>query len=1350
MSGLRIQINYIDYVMAPPGPLDWNSAPDTVSCKSVHKHFSRVPVLRIFGGTSDGLSCCAHVHNVFQYFFIPYTGSSLSPEDSEPLIADLYSRINVQMRLKRTRGEKLGDDCSYVANIVLCKATPFYGYHEGWSYYLKVCVVDPSHVGMLVDMFRKGTFGWEHAKVHECHLSYILQFFCDYNLHGCGWLEASRYVVRRQGQISKSELEVDLQAEYILNRLVISNARKPGDKAFHSLKELWTSLQSTRDKFHKGEYKSDYGERRTTDAREQWFSAQNMFSELEQKVSKAEDTTYPYAQFWPKKPYDSLVPTAFEATKCMFKGEGASLVDSFVFDVSFDDLPSMSQENRAKQTSKKHSSTPPPSTRKQKGLNFKVTKPGYDVSTPKQTSTSVSVYTLKSPPSRLECLTNLEENNMAQKIYTKPHYSRDSDVPTKTMTHGGVTFRLLGSSAKYLPFGFPEKPSNYALRGTVELTKPPPSREDVVTWLGKSSSPKPDLFMSQIAPPTQKAKFSFPSQNTLSQKNEAAALTVMSMEIHVNTREGLNPDPQVDPVLFVVWHMLDGPSGVIINSEECPDFTNLVEPAATVAKTEAEMIGCLQKVVENHDPDILTGFEVQASSWGYILDRCKTMVYPCEFGRVQQDKMSSKIDTWGARKASGIKIVGRHVLNLWRMIRSEVALLKYTLENVVFHVLHERTPFYTHETLTEMCLGSFSDRKLLLEYKCARSNYNLRLLSTLEIVARTAEQARVVGIEFSSVYTRGSQYKVESFLARLTKSENFMLSSPSREQVGQQNALECIALVMEPESRLYTSPVLVLDFQSLYPSVIMAHNYCYSTCLGKWTDFEKDGNTLGTEKLFYKPSLVKRLLSKDDITISPNGLVFVKPHIRVSLLARMLGEILETRFMVKDTAKLDRDNVSFQRLNHNRQLALKLVANVTYGYTSASFSGRMPCAEIADAIVQSGRETLEKCIDVIHGSDKWAAKVVYGDTDSLFVCLPGRTKDEAFKIGAEIADTITGKNPAPMKLQFEKVYLPCMLISKKRYVGYKWEYPKQQFPIFDAKGIETVRRDGTPAAQKIEEKALRILFDTADLSLVKSYLYEQWTKILTGKVSIQDFCFAKEVKLGQYKEGGILPAGAKISAEKMAVDMRFEPQYKERIPYVVVAGPPKSRLIDRCVSPEELVRNANSLTLDADYYIHKTLIPPLDRFFNCVGASTLKWYEEMPKKRRYEFYQSVSRAKTNQTTLKTYVVSSSCIVCKTAQTSGLSKLCVRCESDTGHATYVLNSDLRYREKRLDELNAICAQCSGDFQTRCESQDCPIYYSRVKAVSKAEDAGERLVEWLEEREREEVGCEEVGDQRLIDW
>lgn len=79
-----------------------------------------------------------------------------------------------------------------------------------------------------------------------------------------------------------------------------------------------------------------------------------------------------------------------------------------------------------------------------------------------------------------------------------------------------------------------------------------------------------------------------------------------------------------------------------------------------------------------------------------------------------------------------------------------------------------------------------------------------------------------------------------------------------------------------------------------------------------------------------------------------------------------------------------------QRVLNARQFALKMISNVTYGYTSAGFSGRMPCAELADAIVSSGRDTLERTIRMVNEHPAWGARVVYGDTDSLFVLLEGR------------------------------------------------------------------------------------------------------------------------------------------------------------------------------------------------------------------------------------------------------------------------------------------------------------------------------------------------------------------------
>ncbi len=138
------------------------------------------------------------------------------------------------------------------------------------------------------------------------------------------------------------------------------------------------------------------------------------------------------------------------------------------------------------------------------------------------------------------------------------------------------------------------------------------------------------------------------------------------------------------------------------------------------------------------------------------------------------------------------------------------------------------------------------DLSKLLRYYMLRTRLDIEILETNELIPRTSEQARLLGVDFFSVFSRGSQFKVESIMFRLAKPENFILVSPSRKQVGGQNALECLPLVMEPQSAFYNSPVVVLDFQSLYPSVMIAYNYCYSTFLGRivnWRGMNKMGFT---------------------------------------------------------------------------------------------------------------------------------------------------------------------------------------------------------------------------------------------------------------------------------------------------------------------------------------------------------------------------------------------------------------------------------------------------------------------------------------------------------------------------
>lgn len=1028
------------------------------------------------------------------------------------------------------------------------------------------------------------------------------------------------------------------------------------------------------------------------------------------------------------------------------------------------------------------------------------------------------VYCLRfSCPAANEVSSTLGNYRIPSVIYQKAYYSDENDVPERPRQYAGREFRLESNTLQYLPDFDPtgrspamlgEKPGAFKDRERREATDQelreltsckvwefaptPPSRSEVVRWFENRESEvqtqplnkngaeprlKPNE-LSQIEDPTQKNGYGFKysqKAKSTSVEHQTQYMSTMSLEVHVNTRGALSPNPEEDEIAWICWCIQSEDEDLHANGRLPNAHVGIVfqgdgdRPEAKIAKvvtvdfehepTELDLINRLVDIVRFHDPDILTGYEVHNGSWGYLIERAKKKYdfdLCDELSRVKSQahgRFGKDNDRWGFNRTSSIRVTGRHMINIWRAMRSELDLLQYTMENVVFHLLHRRIPHYSFHDLTEWYhSGKPHDLMKIVDYFVSRVQMNLEILESNELIARTSEQARLLGVDFYSVFSRGSQFKVESLMFRIAKPENFMLVSPSRKQVGQQNALECLPLVMEPQSDFYTSPLLVLDFQSLYPSVMIAYNYCYSTFLGRalqWRGRDKMGFTTYERQ----PRMLELL--KDRINISPNGMVYAKQEVRQSLLARMLTEILETRVMVKSGMKVDKDDRALQRLLNNRQLALKLIANVTYGYTSASFSGRMPCSEIADSIVQTGRETLEKAIALIHSIDRWGAEVVYGDTDSLFVYLKGRTREEAFDIGEEIAQAVTEANPRPVKLKFEKVYHPCVLLAKKRYVGFKYERRDQKEPEFDAKGIETVRRDGTPAEQKIEEKALKILFRTADLSLVKRYFQKQCTKILHGAVSIQDFCFAKEVRLGTYSERGLLPAGALISTRKMLEDPRLEPQYGERVPYVVVTGAPGSRLIDRCVAPETLLKDG-TLSLDAEYYITKNLIPPLERIFNLVGANVRQWYEEIPRIQRMRPVEpALPLASTVRKTLDSYLKSSSCVICKaklsnTDSHTGSSSesdipLCNACFQTQPHISlFIAQSRLQQSEKRVLDLHNVCRSCMGvplGDDVKCDSKDCPVFYSRTRSVAdlrRHQAVLGPIVEVLKER----------GDQ--LDW
>ena len=167
---------------------------------------------------------------------------------------------------------------------------------------------------------------------------------------------------------------------------------------------------------------------------------------------------------------------------------------------------------------------------------------------------------------------------------------------------------------------------------------------------------------------------------------------------------------------------------------------------------------------------------------------------------------------------------------------------------------------------------------------------------------------------------------------------------------------------------------------------------------------------------------------------------------------------------------------------NGRQMALKISANSVYGFTGATV-GKLPCLSISQSVTAFGREMIDLTKSSVEemfvkgafdGKVKKDAVVIYGDTDSVMVKFGVETVAEAMELGHIAATQVSKKFIKPIKLEFEKVYFPYLLINKKRYAGLYFTKPDKHDKM-DCKGLETVRRDNCPLVAMVLNKCLEKL-----------------------------------------------------------------------------------------------------------------------------------------------------------------------------------------------------------------------------------------------------------------------------------
>jgi len=561
--------------------------------------------------------------------------------------------------------------------------------------------------------------------------------------------------------------------------------------------------------------------------------------------------------------------------------------------------------------------------------------------------------------------------------------------------------------------------------------------------------------------------------------SKMAPLRILSFDIECAGRKGIFPEATHDSVIQIANIVTKyGDSKPFVRNVFCLDETSPIVATQILSyEREEDMLSAWRDFLEKVDPDVIIGYNIANFDFPYLLDRARHLkVNGFEYWSRTRVKSVAKETNFsskqmGNRDTKATNTNGRLQLDLLQLVQRDHQLRSYTLNSVCSHFLGEQKEDVHHSIITELFEGTPESRRRLALY-CLKDAYlPQRLMDKLSCLENYTEMARVTGVPFSFLLARGQQVKFLSQLFRKALEQKLVI--PNLRSDSSEEQYEG-ATVIEPTRGYYDVPIATLDFASLYPSIMQAHNLCYTTLIKK-KDIEK-----------------WNLKKDEDYIVTPNGDMFVTVKQRKGLLAQILEELLAARKQAKRELAVATDPFKKAVLN-GRQLALKISANSVYGLTGAT-NGKLPCLEIASSTTAFGRTMIERtkkeveqryCVANGYAHD---AQVIYGDTDSVMVKFGTKDLVEAMKLGEDASQFVSSKFVKPIKLEFEKVYFPYLLINKKRYAGLYWTKP-EKYDKMDTKGIETVRRDNCLLVQTVIEKVLRMILIERDVPGAQEYVW---------------------------------------------------------------------------------------------------------------------------------------------------------------------------------------------------------------------------------------------------------------------
>lgn len=719
------------------------------------------------------------------------------------------------------------------------------------------------------------------------------------------------------------------------------------------------------------------------------------------------------------------------------------------------------------------------------------------------------------------------------------------------------------------------------------------------------------------------------------------------------------PDPKRDSIITIGVSAFDMVSAKMQQTvfmlelegqsqcERLPELsvkTDEFDPSETTVHSflnEQDMLAAFTNMIRTYDADVITGYNVLNFDNVYLIRRiqalcgcgdqpyCNQCGKARTFSRIWRPTTLKKKYTFtkqrGGQESWEAWLEGRDWMDVYRVVMTDHKCRSYKLDNVCEELLGTKKIHIAYDDIPKH-QQTPEGRQFLAQYCVKDAWLPCQIIVKRCKLVNALQMAQVTGVPLTDILHRGQQIRTLLLMLQFIKARcrkdpehpRWFLPDESANKPPAIDGFEG-AVVIRPLPGFYQTPVVTLDFASLYPSIMRAYNMCFSTLVPSLTEARRRNLKWSEETHDIKDPAdpnypeVRPVRSFDypeggafKYVTRDTDVCFVTSKTRVGILPEILEQLLNNRKLVKKQRKKFHEKSMDYAVLDGRQLALKVCANSVYGFTGAG-QGYLGEKRIASSVTRVGRgmanHTKFMCEDRYkeHG-----LQIVYGDTDSVFANIPASMCDtncsreeliaRVDKLGTEMGEFCTKAFLPPNDLEYEKFYYPILLKGKKRYAGHKFE--PGLAPKLDVKGFECVRRDFAPIVSKTQKQILIKLCKENNVQGAIAYARDVVLKLLRNDIPIEDLTMSKQLtrRPEDYKN----PAPHTELAKRLQATQpaHIAPKTGDRIDFLIRPGYKGEKTCTRAVTPED-VREGRA-SADTRWYLSNQLQKPLQRIFEMI------------------------------------------------------------------------------------------------------------------------------------------------------